>query len=227
MELPTIKGLVLCFLCVGPCIIPAAAQSTGEFRPELGIYIQQGPVIRIEFVDSFSGVQSSRDWEGDFAFYVETALRPVFRRELRERPDMFRNKYLALRAGYLYGTSLTSGNSAHENRAILELTSRYILPVACDFRPQPRRIPVHPGSAVFHAISQQVTPGARCSIRLAELHAVRLRRDLLRYPVRSVVVEPVCPRRRVSGRSTRGAGTLLSTAKQQPLESASYQRFRI
>jgi hypothetical protein len=128
MELPAIKGLVLSFLSVGPCIIPAAAQSTGEFRPELGIYIQQGPVIRIEFVNSFSGVLSSRDWEGDFAFYVETALRPVFRRELRERPDMFRNKYLALRAGYLYGTSLTSGNSAHENRAILELTSRYILP---------------------------------------------------------------------------------------------------
>ena len=127
MRIPTIKPLVLCFLSIGPCIIPAAGQSTGEFRPELGIYIQQGPVIRIEFVDSFSGAQSTHSWEGNFAFYVEAALKPVFRHELRERPDVYRNKYFALRAGYRYHTSLTNGNSPHENRGILEFTSRYML----------------------------------------------------------------------------------------------------
>ena len=40
----------------------------------------------------------------------------------------YRNKYLTLRAGYRYQTSLTNGHSASENRGILELTSRYLLP---------------------------------------------------------------------------------------------------
>jgi hypothetical protein len=121
--------LVLCLLATGQVIIPAAAQSTGdEFRPELGFYIQQGPLLRVELVDSFRGPKSSQDWQGDFAFYVATALKPVFRRELREQPDVYQNKYLVLRAGYRYQTSLTNANSASEHRGILELTSRYMLP---------------------------------------------------------------------------------------------------
>jgi hypothetical protein len=123
------RKLVLCLLSSGQWIIPAAAQGTGdELRPELGIYIQQGPLIRVELVDSFSGIQGSQDWQGDFAFYVETALKPVFRTELREQPDVYRNKYLALRAGYRYHASLTNPTSASENRGILELTPRYLLP---------------------------------------------------------------------------------------------------
>ena len=127
--MPNNRRLALCLLFAGQWIIPAAAQSTGEeLRPELGIYIQQGPLIRVELVDSFSGTQSTHDWQGDFAFYVETALKPVFRQELREQPDVYRNKYLALRAGYRYQASLTNAHSASENRGILELTPRYMLP---------------------------------------------------------------------------------------------------
>jgi hypothetical protein len=123
------RKLALCLLSAGPWIIPAAAQSTGdELRPELGIYIQQGPLVRFELVDSFRGPQSSQDWQGDFAFYIATALKPVFRQELRDEPDVFRNKYLVFRAGYRYQTSLTNATSASENRGILELTPRYILP---------------------------------------------------------------------------------------------------
>ncbi len=122
------NNLALCLLAAGQWIIPAAAQSSGEFRPELGLYIQQGPLIRFDLVDSFSGTQSTHDWQGDFALYIETALKPVFRQELRERPDVYRDKYLALRAGYRYQTSLTNTNSPSENRGILELTSRYMLP---------------------------------------------------------------------------------------------------
>jgi hypothetical protein len=44
--------LIHCLLSIGASIIDAAAQSTGsELRPELGIYIQQGPFVRLEFVD--------------------------------------------------------------------------------------------------------------------------------------------------------------------------------
>ena len=128
MECPTLKSLVLCFLFVGSWIIPAAAQSTDEFRPELAIYIQQGPALRFELIDLFSANQSTHDWRGYFGFFVQIALKPVFRSELRNDPDVFRNKYLTLRAGYRYQTSLTSGHGGSENRGILELTSRYRLP---------------------------------------------------------------------------------------------------
>ena len=70
---------------------------------------------------SLSGMQSSHDWQGDFAFFVEAALKPVFRQELRDEPDVFRNKYLVFRAGYRYHTNLTNATSASENRGILSL----------------------------------------------------------------------------------------------------------
>ena len=116
--MPNNRKAALCLLAIGQLIIPVAAQSTGEeLRPELGIYIQQGPLIRVELVDSFSAIQSTHDWQGDFAFYVETALKPIFRQEPREQPDVYRNKYLALRVGYGHQASLTNANSTSENRA--------------------------------------------------------------------------------------------------------------
>ena len=112
----SVSGAILCFLAAAQVIIPVAAQSTGEeVRPELGFYIQQGPLVRVELVDSFRGPQSSQDWQGEFAFYIAIALKPVFRQELRDEPDVFRNKYLVLRAGYRYQTSLTNANSASED----------------------------------------------------------------------------------------------------------------
>jgi len=110
-------------------MLPAAAQSTGnELRPELGLYVQQGPIVRIEFVDFVSNDLTTHNRQGNFAFYIQAALKPVFRRELRDHPDVYRNKYLTMRAGYRYRTALTNGDSTSENRGILELTPRYLLP---------------------------------------------------------------------------------------------------
>ncbi len=125
----SVSRAILCLLSAAQVILPVAAQSTEEqLRPELGIYIQQGPQVRFELVDSFRGPQSSQDWQGEFAFYIAIALKPVFRQELRDEPDVFRNKYLVLRAGYRYQTSLTKAISAPENRVMLELTPRHRLP---------------------------------------------------------------------------------------------------
>ena len=108
---------------------PACAQTTGdEFRPELGVYVQQGPQIRIEFIDFFRNDPGTSDWRGDFGLYINVALKPVLRRELSDRPDVYRDKYLTVRAGYRYQTSLVNGTSGSESRGILELTSRYLLP---------------------------------------------------------------------------------------------------
>ena len=123
------QRLAICLLSVGSSSIPAASQNAGgQFRPELGIYVQQGQAIRFEFVDSASSNPSAHSWDGDFTLYVESALKPVFRHELRDRADVYRSRYLTFRAGYRYRTSLTSGESVSENRGILEVTSRYRLP---------------------------------------------------------------------------------------------------
>lgn len=123
-----LTALSLCFTIAASCSVPAAGQSTSEeIRSELDLYIQLGPLLRFQLTDSFSGHQSTHDWQGFFAFYFESALKPVLRRELRGRPDVYRNKYLTFRAGYPYYDSLTSGHFAAENGGILECTSRYEL----------------------------------------------------------------------------------------------------
>lgn len=109
--------------------MPAAGQSTGgEFWPELGIYIQQGEVFRIIFVDIALSNAATHAWKGNFTTFLEVGLKPVFRHELRNRADAYRNKYLTVRAGYRYMTGLTPGDSYSENRGIVEITSRYLLP---------------------------------------------------------------------------------------------------
>jgi Protein of unknown function (DUF2490) len=121
-----LRSVILC-ICAGTKI--ASAQNTGtELRPELDLYLQLEPMIRIQFQNAFVGDRTTDDWRAEFAFFVETALKPVLRRRLREEPDVYRSRYLVFRAGYGYRTPLADGGSAHENRGILELTSRYPLP---------------------------------------------------------------------------------------------------
>jgi hypothetical protein len=123
------RALVLCLLTACAWIRPATAQSASrEFWPEFGVYIQQGQVFRVEFVDLATSNSITHDWLGNFTVYIEAALKPVFRPELRDRPDVYRNRYLTFRAGYRYRTSLTPGESVSENRGILEMNTRYLLP---------------------------------------------------------------------------------------------------
>ena len=72
--------------------------------------------------------QSTRYREGGFTYFIDFAVRPVFRRELRQRDDVFRRKFLVFRAGYQYTTSFVSADSSSENRVIAEATTRVPLP---------------------------------------------------------------------------------------------------
>jgi Protein of unknown function (DUF2490) len=130
--LPTparLRSTILCILAVYAGATVSSAQGTSsEVRPESDVYVQLQPMIRIQFQNSFSGNLTTGDWHADPTFFVETALNPVLRRRLRQQPDVYRDRYLTFRAGYRYRTDLASGGSAHENRAILEVISRYPLP---------------------------------------------------------------------------------------------------
>jgi hypothetical protein len=118
--------LAICLLAAATWGTPAGGQGgTGQLRPELGIYVQQGEIFRFGVVDTAISNPSDHSWDGYFTLYFEAALKPVFRRELRDRADVYRNRYLTFRSGYRYRTSLTPGGSASENRGILDVTSRY------------------------------------------------------------------------------------------------------
>ena len=103
--------------------LPLAAQnSQGQFWPELDIFANRGDRLRIVFIDSFEGQKVQ------FGCYLDIALKPVFRRELRNRDDVFRRRFLTFRAGYQYSTAVANNDSSSENRAIAEATARYLLP---------------------------------------------------------------------------------------------------
>jgi hypothetical protein len=118
---------ILALLLTGAALPLPAQNSKDEFWPELAIYANRGQILRFVFIDSFDQDQSNRNQQGSFAYYVDVALKPVFRRELRERGDVFRRRYLTFRAGYQYTTTFVSGNPDSENRIIAESTSRYHL----------------------------------------------------------------------------------------------------
>lgn len=121
-------GLVACLAFGGSMIAAAAQSASAQFRPELDVFAQLGDSLRIEFDNRVTDTTSTQNWQGYFAYYVEAALKPIFRRNLREQPDVYRNRYLVMRAGYLYQTSLSSGKPSSGNIGILELTSRYRVP---------------------------------------------------------------------------------------------------
>uniref|UniRef100_Q021M2 DUF2490 domain-containing protein n=1 Tax=Solibacter usitatus (strain Ellin6076) TaxID=234267 RepID=Q021M2_SOLUE len=103
--------------------LPLAAQnSRGEFWPELDIFAQRGDQLRIAFIDGF------KNQKAEFGCYLDIALKPLFRRELRNRGDVFRQRFLTFRAGYQYTTPVANNDSSSENRAVAEATARYPLP---------------------------------------------------------------------------------------------------
>jgi len=120
-------SVLLCILSV-PAGATSEQNTSGEVRPESDVYLQLQPMIRLHLQNAFGGILTTGDWRAEATFFVETALKPILRRRLRKQPDVYQNRYLTFKAGYQYGTNLAGGHSAHENRGILEATSRYPLP---------------------------------------------------------------------------------------------------
>jgi Protein of unknown function (DUF2490) len=123
------RGVILYCVSLLMSTTVSPAEDTGfEVRPEFDFYLQLEPMIRIQFTNSSVGDLTTDDWQTNITFFVETALKPVLRRHLREEPDVYRNRYLTFSAGYRYRTGLAGSSSPRENRGILELTWRYPLP---------------------------------------------------------------------------------------------------
>jgi hypothetical protein len=120
--------LASALLFLAACTLPSAAQSNDtEFWPEIDFYFNLSTAARVLFADSFrSDLASYR--EGRFAFYFDLAMKPIIRRELRNRDNVFLKRYLTFRPGFLYITKVQNGTPSTERRYILESTARFPLP---------------------------------------------------------------------------------------------------
>jgi hypothetical protein len=119
--------LYFLLICAKACILSAQERGS-QARPEIDLYLQLNPQIRIQLMSAFTGSFPADEWRTNPTFFIETALRPLLRRRLRQEPDVFRKRFLTFRAGYRYVRDLGSDASTHENRGILESLARYPLP---------------------------------------------------------------------------------------------------
>src|SRR6516165_5023770 len=113
------------FALLAIAALPAAAQdSRREIRPEFDLYISHGEQIRFVFEDRLTEAPTPGYTQGNTSAAIEFALRPLFRRELRHQPDVFRNRYLTFRAAYEYIPNVNNGQWSVENRIVADTSAR-------------------------------------------------------------------------------------------------------
>lgn len=118
----------LAILACGWAAAATAPNTRDEFWPEVDAYISLNSTTRLLLISQFRDHQQGDTWHGDFGAHFDWALRPVFRRELRQRADVFDRRFLACGAGFRYISSLADGPPFLEHRWSVECTPRYPLP---------------------------------------------------------------------------------------------------
>jgi len=126
----TIRKIMVSVLALTGLGTRAAAQNTStEVWPQVHAYINLDANTRVFLLGSFNYKTDKSDWQGTFGAHLDFALKPVFRRELRSRGDVFDKRFLSFSAGYRYITSLGDSSSPSlERRWLVEVTPRYLLP---------------------------------------------------------------------------------------------------
>ncbi len=116
-------------LLAGPTALPAQT-TKNQLWPELGAYVQLGAGARLFFLlASVQEAGSDRIEESQVGAHLEVGLLPIGRRQrLQESYDEQRLRYLRARIGYRRSFSFESGRELTEQRVILELTPRLLLP---------------------------------------------------------------------------------------------------
>jgi hypothetical protein len=115
-------------LIAGGSVSTASPNTQREFWPEVDAYVSLNSTTRLFLLSSFRNNQPGDTWHGDFGAHIDFALRPVFRRELRQKDDVFNKRFLSFQAGFRYISSLASGVRYLEHRWIVDCTPRYPLP---------------------------------------------------------------------------------------------------
>lgn len=125
--MPRSRTFALCLLA-GFSWHAAAQSANDQFWPEVDGYVGLSTAARLFVLAKFSKDQDTRSWQGDFGLHFDFALKPVFRRELAARDDVFEKRFLTFLAGYRYITSLGTGPPYLEHRWLVDMTSRFPMP---------------------------------------------------------------------------------------------------
>jgi len=129
--LKKVKSLASSFFVIllsGFSVAAATPNTQSEFWPEVDTYISLNSATRLFLLSSFRNNQEGDAWHGDFGAHINFALKPVFRRELRQRDDVFNKRFLSCQAGFRYISSLANGAPYLEHRWIVDCTPQYPLP---------------------------------------------------------------------------------------------------
>jgi hypothetical protein len=112
------------------CLCAAAQENTpSEFSPQINGYFHLNERTRLRLLASFDGDPNTKSPEVDFGSQLEFALKPVFRRKLRQDQDVFNKRFLSFRAGYRCITTLPGGAAPSlEHRWTAAVTLRSPLP---------------------------------------------------------------------------------------------------
>jgi hypothetical protein len=124
--MPAANQAVFAALLLGLSINGTAQSTENEFRPRVQTYVNFNEIARLYLLASFNN-QDTGTWQGDFGVHLDFALKPVFRRDLRAKDDVFDRRYLSFLVGYRYITNLPSSTPT-EQRALVEFTTRRLLP---------------------------------------------------------------------------------------------------
>lgn len=119
---------VLVILLGGLPVAGATPDTQGEFWPEVDTYIRLNSVARLFLLASFRDNQPGDAWHGDLGAHLNFALKPIFRRELRQQDDVFNKRFLSFQAGFRYISNLGAGVPYLEHRWIVDCTPRFPLP---------------------------------------------------------------------------------------------------
>jgi Protein of unknown function (DUF2490) len=107
------------------------AQDQTQFWPELDTYVSLSSRSRFFFIAALSSDQDTRTLEGEFGPNFDFYLRRFLREQLHTK-DPTKSKFFTFRVGYRYLPSLR-GDNPNEQRPIVELTGRHLLPLAILF----------------------------------------------------------------------------------------------
>ena len=103
-----------------------AQSTTREFWSETDVHVQHGERLRFIFQVAPTLAPQTHTSDVGVTAFVEVALRPLMRVELRHRNDVFRQRFFTFRTGYR--RLIHFDGSGSEHRAIEELNVRYALP---------------------------------------------------------------------------------------------------
>ena len=109
--------------------LPVTAEETRTvLLPELDAFVPVTDGTRLFLMGRLANDLTRETTDGDIGVHLDVTLKPILRTALREE-DWENQRYLWLRIGYRLIGGLDDDNRKPENRGIVELTSRFPLPL--------------------------------------------------------------------------------------------------